>query len=76
MSTLAEAEANAPSGYDQRMRRALDVALIGGFLVVDFFFFHDIFKAREVPSVPQYMTGVLSIVVFAMCCQSLLKSLR
>jgi len=56
------------------MRRVLDVALIAGFLAVDFFFFHDIFKAGEVTSLPQYMTGVLSLAVFAICAQSLLKS--
>jgi hypothetical protein len=58
------------------MRRGLDVALIVGFLAVDFFFFHDIFKAGEVTSLPQYMTGVLSIAVFAICSQSLLRSAR
>ncbi|MHB8643497.1 MAG: hypothetical protein ACYDA3_11510 [Gaiellaceae bacterium] len=58
------------------MRRALDGALIIGFLAVDLFFFHDIFKAGEVTSLPQYMTGVLSIGVFAICGQSLLRSAR
>jgi hypothetical protein len=58
------------------MRRALDVALIGGFLAVDFLFFHDLFKTGEVTTLPQYMTGLLSILVFAICAQSLLKSGR
>jgi len=58
------------------MRRVLDVGLILGFLAVDFLFFHDIFKAREVTTLPQYMTGFLSILVFAICSQSLLKSER
>jgi len=58
------------------MRRALDVALIVGFLAVDFLFFHDIFKAGEVTTVPQYMTGFLSIAVFVLCSQSLLKLRR
>lgn len=58
------------------MRRALDVALIAGFLAVDFLFFHDIFKAGEVITVPQYMTGFLSIAVFALSSQSLLKLRR
>ncbi len=58
------------------MRRALDVGLIVGFLAVDFFFFHDIFKAGEVTTLPQYMTGLLSIPVFAICVRSLLKSGR
>jgi hypothetical protein len=56
------------------MRRVLDVGLIMGFLAVDFLFFHDLFKPGEVTTMPQYMTGVLSIAVFAICGQSLLKS--
>ncbi len=58
------------------MRRTLDVSLIVGFLAVDFLFFHDLFKPGESTSLPQYMTGFLSIVVFAICAQSLLKSVR
>jgi len=56
------------------MRRAVDVFLIVGFLAVDFLFFHDLFKPGESTSLPQYMTGFLSIAVFAICCQSLLRS--
>ena len=58
------------------MRRTLDAALILGFLAVDFLFFHDLLKAGEVTTVPQYMTGVLSIFVFAICGQSLLTQQR
>jgi hypothetical protein len=58
------------------MRRVLDLTLIAGFVAVDFFFFHDILKAGEVTSLPQYMTGILSLAVFAICAQSLLKSSR
>lgn len=58
------------------MRRAVDVALIVGFLAVDFLFFHDLFKPGESTSVPQYMTGFLSIAVFAICSQSLLRSVH
>jgi hypothetical protein len=58
------------------MRRVLDIGLIVGFLAVDFLFFHDILKAGEVTTVPQYMTGLLSVLVFAMCSESLLKSAR
>jgi hypothetical protein len=47
-----------------------------GFLAVDFLFFHDLFKAGEVTTPPQYTTGFLSILVFAICGQSLLKSGR
>ncbi len=58
------------------MRRALDISLILGFLAVDFLFFHDLLKAGEVTTVPQYMTGMLSILVFAICGQSLLTQRR
>jgi hypothetical protein len=37
-----------------------------GFLSVDFLFFHDAFKSGEVTTLPQYMTGLLSIPVFAL----------
>ena len=55
------------------MRRATDAGLIVGFLVVDFLFFHDILKTGEVTTLPQYMTGFLSILVFAVCSKSLLS---
>ncbi len=58
------------------MRRAVDIGLIVGFLAVDFFFFHDVLKAGEITTLPQYMTGVLSIAVVAICTQSVLKSRR
>jgi len=64
------------AGIPQGMRRTLDVVLIVGFLAVDFLFFHDVFKAGEAMTLPQYMTGVLSLAVFAICSQSLLKSRR
>lgn len=58
------------------MRRVVDFTLIAGFLLVDLFFFHDVFKAGESTSLPQWMTGFLSLAVFAVCGQSLLKSAR
>lgn len=58
------------------MRRALDIGLIVGFLAVDFLFFHDLLKPGEVTTLPQYLTGLLSISVLAICGQSLLKSVR
>lgn len=45
------------------MKKVLAVALIVGFLVVDFLFFHDILKPGEVITFPQYLTGLLSIPV-------------
>ncbi len=55
------------------MRKAIDVILIIGFLAVDVFFFHDFFKAGEITTLPQYLTGILSIPVFAISMQSLLS---
>jgi hypothetical protein len=62
--------------YNRGMRHAMDVFLIVGFLVVDFLFFHDVFKAGEVTTPAQYLTGFLSILVIAVCGQSLMKSTR
>jgi hypothetical protein len=56
------------------MRRALDLGLILGFLAVDFLFFHDVLKAGETTTAAQWMTGFLSIGVFAVCGRSLLSS--
>jgi hypothetical protein len=61
--------------YNRGMRKALDVGLIVGFLAVDFLFFHDVFKAGETTTVPEYMTGILSIAVIAICARSFLRSL-
>jgi len=45
------------------MKKALAVTLIVGFLLVDFLFFHDVFKPGEVITFPQYLTGLLSVPV-------------
>lgn len=50
--------------------------LILGFFAVDFLFFHDLLKPGEVTTLPQYMTGFLSILIFAVCAQTLLKPRR
>ena len=55
------------------MRKIIDIILIVGFLAVDFFFFHDLLKAGEVITLPQYLTGLLSIPVFVISVQSLLQ---
>ena len=50
------------------MIKLIDIIVIVGFLVVDFFFFHDFFKAGEIYTLPQILTGILSvpvIIVFA-----------
>ena len=55
------------------MKKAVDIILIIGFLFVDFIFFHDIFKLSDMPSLAQYLTGLLSIIVIVMSAQSLFK---
>lgn len=55
------------------MNKLIDIILIIGFVVVDFLFFHDAFKAGEVISAPQYLTGILSIIVIVRSLQSLFK---
>ena len=55
------------------MRKAVDILLILGFLAVDFFFFHDLLKPAEAITLPQYLTGILSIPVFVISVTSLLK---
>jgi hypothetical protein len=53
------------------MNKFWDVVLILGFLAVDLFFFHDIFKAGEITTLPQYLTGVLSLIVIVRSAVSL-----
>jgi hypothetical protein len=55
------------------MTKALAVALILGFLLVDFLFFHDVLKTGEVVTFPQYLTGVLSIPVILISASFLLR---
>jgi len=55
------------------VKKALAVALIVGFLLVDFLFFHDIFKAGEAVTFAQYLTGVLSIPVLVVSALYLLR---
>ncbi len=55
------------------MRKTIDIILILGFLFVDFLFFHDFFKAGEVTTFPQYLTGLLSILVIIVSIQSLMN---
>lgn len=58
------------------VKKALAVALIVGFLLVDFLFFHDIFKAGEAVTFPQYLTGVLSIPVLVVSALYVLRGTR
>ena len=45
------------------MKKGLAVVLIVGFSLVDFLFFHDVLKAGETVTFPQYLTGLLSVPV-------------
>ena len=58
------------------MKKALAVALIVGFLLVDFLFFHDIVKAGEAVTFPQYLTGVVSIPLLVISALYLLRGTR
>ena len=53
------------------MRQGVDAVLIIGFLAVDFFFFHDFFKPGDIITLPQYLTGFLSVIVIALSIRSL-----
>ena len=58
------------------MKKALSIVLIVGFLFVDFLFFHDILKPGEVTTLPQYLTGLLSVPVILVALQDLLPRNR
>jgi hypothetical protein len=61
------------AGERGNVKKALAVALIVGFLLVDFLFFHDIFNAGEAVTFAQYLTGVLSIPVLVVSALYLLR---
>ena len=46
--------------------KGLAVVLIVGFSLVDFLFFHDVLKAGESTTFPQYLTGLLSVPVIVL----------
>lgn len=58
------------------MSKAIYSILIVGFLLVDFLFFHDLLKAGEAITFPQYLTGILSIPVIVLSMQALLNPKR
>jgi hypothetical protein len=43
--------------------KALDIALIVGFVTVDFFLFREVFKTGEPLSFAEHLVGVLSVFV-------------
>ena len=51
------------AGKRGNVKKAFAVILVVGFLLVDFLFFHDIFKSGEAVTFAQYLTGLLSIPV-------------
>jgi hypothetical protein len=55
------------------VKKALAVALILGYLLVDFLLFHDIFKAGEAVTFAEYLTGVLSMPVLIISALYLLR---
>jgi len=55
------------------MKKALAVTLIVGFLLVDFLFFHDVLKPGEVITFPQYLTGLLSVLVILVAALYLIR---
>lgn len=52
------------------MRKSIDIVLIAGFLSLDWLRFHDIFKP-EAPTVADWLTGALSLLVFYVALESL-----
>ncbi len=54
------------------MKQFSDILLIVGFAAVDGLFFHDLFKPGEVTSVPQILTGMLSLIVIYKSFKSLM----
>jgi len=55
------------------MNKILAVMLIMGFALVDFLFFHDILKPGERTTPAQYITGLLSLVVFFVSARALVS---
>ena len=54
------------------MNRIIAFTLILGFAFVDFLFFHDILKPGENATPAQYLTGLLSLLVFVYAGRALL----
>jgi hypothetical protein len=53
------------------MRKGVAIVLIAGFAIFDWLRFHDILKP-EAPTVADWLTGALSILVFYVAAQSLI----
>ena len=55
------------------MHKILDVVVIAGFVVVDLFLFHDLFKGGEIYTFVDYLVGALSVVVMLRAIHSLMS---
>ena len=55
------------------MKKAVAITVIVGFLLVDFLFFHDVLKAGEAVTFPQYLTGALSVPVMIVAAAFLVR---
>lgn len=53
------------------MKQLLSIVLLLGFLFVDFLFFHDVFKPGETTTLPEYLTGVLSLPIIVIAAKQL-----
>ncbi len=75
LSLISFADNNRAYGqeYNLSMKRATDLLLIVGFLVVDVLFFHDLFKPGEHTALPQILTGLLSLIVIYRSAQSIIQ---
>lgn len=58
------------------MSKLLSAILIAGFMFVDLLFFHDAFKPGEITTLPQYLTGLLSLPVIIRATLNLAKNKR
>jgi hypothetical protein len=58
----------------KHMRMFIDAVLIAGFVILDWLRFHDIFKP-ETPTLADWLTGALSILVFYVAVESLISGL-
>lgn len=59
--------------FEVATSKVIDVALVVGFVILDWLRFHDIFKP-EAPTVADWLTGVLSLLVFYGALESLDRS--
>lgn len=59
--------------FEAATRKVIDVALVVGFVILDWLRFHDIFKPQA-PTVADWLTVALSLLVFYVALESLGRS--